>query len=167
MTHPDPLAARAAAPAEAVVLRPALVADGPAISALIQPFAERDLMLPRPLPALYEAIRDFTVLSAGGEVVGCVALHVFDASLGELKSLAVRADWQGQGWSAKMVRRTLDEAVELGLRQVFALVLKVGLFERLGFRVVDKSVLPQKVWGECIFCPKFHRCDETAVLWEP
>ncbi len=148
------------------VLRKATVTDAAAISALIRPFAERDLMLPRPLAALYEAIRDFLVAERDGRLVGCVALHVFDGDLGEIKSLAVADEAQGEGVGRRLVEAALAEGQALGLRRIFALVLKVGWFERLGFAVVAKDDLPQKVWGECIFCPKFHRCDETAVVWE-
>ncbi|MCC7492382.1 MAG: N-acetyltransferase [Fimbriimonadaceae bacterium] len=144
-------------------IRRATVADAAAISALIAPFAARDLMLPRALPALYEGIRDFQVAARGGRLAGCVALHVFDAELGEIKSLAVAATEQGSGLGSQLVRAALQEARALHLTRVFALVLRVGLFERLGFRVVEREQLPQKVWGECIFCPKFHRCDEVAV----
>ncbi|MBI2301181.1 MAG: N-acetyltransferase [Armatimonadetes bacterium] len=146
-----------------VVLRKASVADAEAIAALIQPYAARDLMLPRPLPQLYEGIRDFHVACTGERLSGCVALHVFDAALGEIKSLAVSPDAQHQGLGTQLVQRALAEARALGLSRVFALVLRDGLYTRLGFQVVERDALPQKVWGECIFCPKFHRCDEVAV----
>lgn len=38
------------------------------------------------------------------------------------------------------------------------------LFTRLGFEVVDKSILPQKIWADCVHCPKYPGCDETAVF---
>ena len=34
------------------------------------------------------------------------------------------------------------------------------------FSFVEKEVLPQKVWVDCVNCPKFPDCDETAVLLE-
>lgn len=147
-----------------VVVRPAVVADGPAISALIAPFAAADLMLPRPLPQLYEHLRDFQVAIRGERLVGCVALHLFDAELGEIKSLAVAPELHGAGLGSTLIERAVEQAAELGLRRVFALVLRPGPFARLGFGEVPRDELPQKVWGECIFCPKFHRCDEIAVL---
>ena len=150
--------------AQAQLVRQATVADAPRIAELIRPFAERDLMLPRPLPALYEQIRDFLVVDDGDQLAACVALHVFDADLAEIKSLAVADFAQGRGLGSALVERAMDEAAGLGVGQVFALVLRVGLFERLQFRVVAKEDLPQKVWGECIYCPKFHRCDEVAVV---
>ena len=33
-----------------------------------------------------------------------------------------------------------------------------------GFRLVDKSELPHKVWGDCIKCAKFPDCDENAMI---
>jgi amino-acid N-acetyltransferase len=35
---------------------------------------------------------------------------------------------------------------------------------RLGFHLVDRWSISPKVWQACIYCPKFHHCDEVAVL---
>jgi amino-acid N-acetyltransferase len=29
--------------------------------------------------------------------------------------------------------------------------------------VIEKSELPQKIWGDCIKCAKFPECDEIAL----
>jgi len=42
----------------------------------------------------------------------------------------------------------------------------VSFFTRLGFKVVDKSLLPHKIWADCLQCVKFPSCDEIAVLLE-
>ena len=146
-------------------VRRATVHDAVAVSTLIEPFAQRDLMLPRPVGALYEAIRDFHVVDDGERLIGCVALHVFDRDLAEVKSLAVAEGYQGRGLASLLILRCLDDARELRMQKVFALVLRDDLWRRLGFATVDKTELPQKVWGECIYCPKFHRCDEVAVVY--
>ena len=145
-------------------LRSATVADAAAISELIAPFAERDLMLPRPLPQLFEAIRDFSLLCDEHGLAACAALHVFDEELAEVKSLAVAGRVKGQGLASRLIAVCVDEARRLGVRKVFALVLRDELWRKQGFITVEKDNLPQKVWGECIFCPKFHRCDEVAVV---
>jgi amino-acid N-acetyltransferase len=147
-------------------VRKARVEDAGAIRELIAPFAARDLMLPRPLPLVYEHVRDFHVVTDAEGLLACVALHVFDGQLAEVKSLAVAPRAQGQGVASRLVRRCLDEALELGIARVFALVLRDDLWRRLGFATVDKDCLPQKVWGECIFCAKYHRCDEVAVVYD-
>ena len=35
--------------------------------------------------------------------------------------------------------------------------------KRLGFEVVDRWSISPKLWQDCIYCPKFHHCDEVAV----
>ena len=44
--------------------------------------------------------------------------------------------------------------------------LKINIpdfFIKLGFKIVDKGTLPQKIWKDCFDCPKFPDCGETAV----
>ncbi|WP_298030376.1 hypothetical protein [uncultured Desulfovibrio sp.] len=41
-----------------------------------------------------------------------------------------------------------------------------AFFTHLGFRVVDKNVLPQKIWADCVRCAEYPDCDKTAVFLE-
>ncbi len=149
------------------VVRRARVSDATEIQRLITVFAERDEMLHRSLGEIYENIRDFYVAEdEDGRVVACGGLHVCWSHLAEIKSLAVDEAHQGRGYGKRIVQACLQEARELGLRQVFALTYKPGFFTRLGFRVVDKATLPHKVWNECIRCPKFPGCGEIAVVFD-
>ncbi|NPB07397.1 MAG: N-acetyltransferase [Aquificae bacterium] len=149
------------------MLRKARVKDATEIHSLLSEYASRGLLLPRSLNSIYENIRDFWVYEKEGRVVGCVALHVMWEDLGEIRSLAVREEFQGEGIGGELVRACILEAWELGLRRVFSLTYVKDFFTRnFGFRVIDKSVLPHKVWGECINCVKFPNCDEEAVLLE-
>ena len=34
----------------------------------------------------------------------------------------------------------------------------------MGFRELPKDELPHKIWADCINCPKFPDCDETALV---
>jgi hypothetical protein len=36
-----------------------------------------------------------------------------------------------------------------------------------GFKVISKESLPQKVWKECVNCPKFPNCEEIAMIYSP
>ncbi len=147
--------------------RRARIGDAGDIQRLITAFANRDEMLHRSLGEVYENIRDFYVAEdPDGRIVGCGALHVCWSHLAEVKSLAVDEACQGQGYGKHLVLACLEEARELGLKTVFALTYKPGFFERIGFRVVDKSTLPHKVWNECIRCPKFVGCTEIAVVYD-
>jgi len=147
-----------------VRLRRARAADVQAMHRLINHFAKRDEMLPRSLNELYESLRDFYVLEGGEEVVGCCALHVTWSDLAEVKVLAVREDHRGHSLGQQLVAACLEDARVLGLSRVFLLTYIPRYFERFGFREVDKAELPQKVWSECIRCPKFPDCGEVSMI---
>jgi len=147
-----------------IAFRPAKVADGQAIYELINTYAQRGMMLPRSRSAVYQNIRDFVVAEEEGQVVGCGALQITWADLGEVRSLVVADSRQGRGIGTAIVRALLEEARSLGLPQIFALTYQSGFFVRLGFHAVDKDALPQKIWADCIDCVKFPYCDEEALI---
>ncbi|MFB3880229.1 MAG: N-acetyltransferase [Armatimonadota bacterium] len=145
-------------------LRRARVPDVEAMQRLINSFADRDEMLPRSLNELYENVRDFFVLENEEGLAGCCALHVNWGDLAEIKCLAVKQGERGKGFGRKLVEACLEDAREIGLSRVFALTYIPDYFERLGFRRVEKAELPQKVWSECIRCPKFPDCGEISMI---
>jgi amino-acid N-acetyltransferase len=145
-------------------LRRARTADVPTLHKLINHFASGDAMLPRSLNELYENVRDYFVMENEGEVVGCCALHVTWGDLGEVKGLAVREDHQGKGLADRLDEACLEDARQLGLPRLFVLTYIPDYFQRFGFRRVEKAELPQKVWSECIRCPKFPDCGEVSMV---
>jgi len=145
-------------------IRPAKLQDVPAIRELINTYAELGLMLFRSLAELYENLRDFLVCEEAGQVVGCCALQIYWADLGEIKSLAVREDRRGRGIGSALVGAALAQAEDLGLPRVFVLTYEVRFFERLGFARVDRHDLPMKVWSDCVRCPRQGQCDERALV---
>ncbi|UCC68292.1 MAG: N-acetyltransferase [Armatimonadota bacterium] len=145
-------------------LRRARAADIQAIHRLINHFADQDEMLPRSLSELYENLRDYYVAEDSHEVVACGALHVTWGDLAEIKGVAVREDHRGRGLGQQLVEACLEDARALGLPRVFLLTYIPRYFERFGFREVEKSELPQKVWAECIRCPKFPDCGEISMI---
>jgi len=147
-----------------ITIRPAGVADGQAIYELVNIYGRQGLMLPVSQSSVYQAIRDFVVAEEGGEVLGCGALQIAWGDMGEIRSLAVADGRQGQGIGRGIVRRLLEEARHLGLRQVFALTYQLPFFLRMGFQPTEKEALPQKIWADCVNCVKFPNCDEEAVM---
>lgn len=147
-----------------VLVRKAIIADVPEMTAIINGYAAQGIMLPRSQHQVYQAIRDFAVAVDGdGQVVGCGALHIVWADLCEVRSLAVREEWRGRGVGRRIVERLLGEARELGVPRVFALTYQEGFFGGLGFEVVPHETLPHKIWGDCLNCPKYPNCDEIAM----
>ncbi len=145
------------------VLRKAVSSDVESIQFLINEYAKRGFMLPRSLNSIFEHLRDFWVCEEDGKVVGVCALTVAWDNLAEIRSLAVRGGWTGKGIGTGLVKKCLEEAKELGIERVFTLTYQVDFFRKLGFRIIDKEQLPQKIWRDCINCVKFPNCDETAM----
>ena len=149
-------------------LRKAKVSDVKRIHSLLMESSKQGLLLPRSFTELYSHLRDYFVVSEkeSGEVLGCCALSITWEELAEIRSLMVHPSIRGRRWGSKLVEACLSEAVTLGLYRVFVLTYQVDFFTKAGFEVVSKDILPQKVWADCLRCPKFPECDETAMLIE-
>ncbi len=147
-------------------IRKALVSDVKQVQRLVNEFAKKEEMLPRSLNDLYENIRDLFVYEDKGQVSGACALHILWDDLAEIRSLAVSKELQGRGIGKQLLKTCLKEAKQLGIKRVFALTYQPEFFRKIGFKKIDKSKLPQKIWGDCLRCPKFPECDEDAVIRE-
>jgi amino-acid N-acetyltransferase len=145
-------------------VRKAVMHDIPHILGLINGYAAKGIMLPRTEFELSEAIRDFTVVYRGDEFLGCGALHFYTPTIGEIRSLAVHEHAKTHGVGRKVVEALVSEAVEYELDAVFAFTYVANFFNKVGFHVVERGVLPLKAWKDCLRCPKFQACDEIAVL---
>ncbi len=146
------------------MIRKAAVDDVRDIQELINFYAKLDSMLPRSLNELYENIRDFFVYEEDGKISGCVALHVAWEDLAEVKSLAVDRSKERQNIGSMLVNAAFEDAKRLKVRRVFALTYVPDFFQKFGFRKIEHSELPHKIWSECIRCVKFPDCQETAMV---
>ena len=97
-----------------------------------------------------------------GEILGVGGLHIVWEELAEVRTLAVSKKALRRHIGANIVKHLLEEGKTLGVRRVFTLTSQDKFFASLGFEVATKDNLPQKVWKECIDCPKFPHCDEIA-----
>jgi len=148
------------------LIRKANVTDVKKIQKLINYYAKRDKMLPRSLNELYENIRDFVVYAEGNKIDGCCALHVDWEDLAEIKCLAIAKGKSGKGIGSKLLGHCMKEAKAIKVKKVFALTYVPEFFEKAGFKMVDKSELPHKIWSECIKCIYFPGCKEIAMMKE-
>jgi len=147
-------------------IRKAKITDIKQIHKFVNEFARKEEMLPRSLNDLYENMRDMYIYEDRGKMKGVCALHILWEDLAEVRSLAVNKDSQGRGVGRSLLNVCLKEAKQLGIKRVFALTYQPDFFRKAGFKDVDKTKLPQKIWGECLRCPKFPECDEDAVIME-
>jgi len=141
----------------------ASVEDVEEIKSLIDVHARENKMLARSLSYLYDNIRDYFVVREGGRIIGCCALHVTWKDLAEVKSLAVHPKHQKRGVGKALLKAAANEAKALGIPRLFTLTLEPDFFVKHGFRKIPRESLPMKIWGECIGCPKYPECDETAL----
>ncbi len=147
-----------------MILRRANIKDAKDIYNLISSFSAKGLLLQRTLSNIYDNIRDFNIIEITGDVVGIAAMHVCWEDFGEIRSICVKEEYSYKGYGKKLVEASIKDALEVKLSKLFVLTYQIEFFEKLGFFIVNKKVLPQKIWGECINCPKFPNCDETAMM---
>jgi amino-acid N-acetyltransferase len=149
---------------EKKMIRKAQISDVKEIQKLLMKYASQGDMLSRSLSELYESLRDFYVITDDGTLMGTAALHIVWDDLAEVRSVAVAEEAGRTGIGSQLVQACIDEARQIGLKRIFCLTYKPDFFAKFGFRLVDKSELPHKVWGDCIKCVKFPDCDENAMI---
>ena len=146
------------------MIRKGQIEDAPAIQNLICLYSEDGKMLFRPLEDIEQNIESFRVYEKSGEVVGIVNLKFGWDKLVEVRSLGVDPRFHRQGIATEIVRNAIEQALlKLDCDTVFVLTYAISLFEKLGFQIIDKINLPQKVWNDCKQCLHQGNCDETAM----
>lgn len=147
-----------------MLFRKAKMSDVENIYNLINLYADKGLMLHRTLPNLYQKIREFTIIEKNGVIIGVGSLHILWKDLAEICSLAIHPEHTNNGLGMGMVNKLIGESKELEIERVFTLTYQPEFFQKCGFTSIEKEELPQKVWMECINCPKFPNCDEMALI---
>ena len=145
-------------------IRPAENTDIHTIVRMIAHYASQGLMLPRSHGALTEALPHYLVADLNGEVVGCGGLEPYSTDVAEIYGLATAPDNSPRGTGSAIVQALIDKARTKNISHVFALTLAPGFFQKMGFKTVEHSDLPMKVWKDCVACPKYGNCDEIAMV---
>ena len=114
---------------------PARAVDLPSVQALIDRVA-------LPYPDLVDHLAELIVMRDGGQVVGCVALEVYDDA-GLLRSLAVVPERRGEGLGWMLADAALARARERGCRAVFLTTQHAADFfaEKFGFAPCDHGAI--------------------------
>lgn len=147
-----------------IIYRNAILPDVESIHRLVYDYAQDGLMLARSRNQLYETIRDMIVAEEDGHIVGVGGLHVVWDAIAEIRTLAVAKSATRKHIGSEIVLRLIADGKKLGIETFFTLTYQPEFFSSLSFREVTKDKLPQKIWKECIDCPKFPNCDEIAMI---
>ena len=155
-----------------IKIRSAKAGDVHGMSALINHYAAKNVMLARGPQYLFQHLQDYIVattrIAANGQecVVGCAALNILWGDLGEVRSLAVHSSCHHKGLGKEIVANLIERSRRLDIPRVFCFTLVDDFFRSCGFTVYSRDLLPPIVWAECSKCPKFYHCDEISMIYE-
>ncbi|WBM79291.1 amino-acid N-acetyltransferase [Cryobacterium breve] len=132
-------------------VRRARTSDVPRIQTLVAPLVQERILLGKESVVFYEAVQEFRVVEdTHGELIGVGALHVMWEDLGEVRTLAVTADWLGRGVGHALLARLEADARELGLSRLFCLTFEVPFFTRHGFSDMGSETVDPLVYAELV-----------------
>jgi amino-acid N-acetyltransferase len=145
--------------------RNARLPDVERIHEIIEMYSHDATLLPRTIAELCENVRDFVVAVDGaGEIFGCGALHLYGQHLAEVRSIAVDPTLQGRGAGRLLMDALLAEAERHQVSCVCLFTRIPGFFAHMGFAVASRELLPDKIYKDCLSCPRLHACDEIAMF---
>jgi amino-acid N-acetyltransferase len=148
--------------------RQAKLQDAVNIFELVNSLSGDGTLLRRSYAEICENVRDFFVVeSEGGVFLGCGALHLYGPHLAEVRSIVVKAEAKGQGAGGRLLRALLQEAEGQGVVSVCLFTRIPEFFFHFGFRIADRTTLPDKIYKDCQACPRLYACDEVAMVRGP
>lgn len=146
------------------LVRKACEEDIPSIQVLLNHYAAMGDLLLRSKSDILDNIDHFRVIKQDNKVIACGSLEHFTEELAEVRSLMVASNIKGGGLGRKIVNNLIQTAKQRNVKRLMALTYVPEFFHKLGFITVNKDIFPEKIWGICVNCYKFHNCDEIAVL---
>lgn len=144
--------------------RNAVLPDAEQIHRLISTHFETGTLLPRSFPEICENVRDFVIAEQSGRLIGCGALHLYGLHLAEVRSITVDPVYRNRGTGLLLLRRLLKEAAKHKVSSVCLFTRIPEFFARLGFSIVRREDIPDKLYKDCCVCPKLNSCDEVAMI---
>jgi amino-acid N-acetyltransferase len=144
--------------------RNARLPDAQQIHHLIASYSVDGTLLPRTLAEICENVRDFVVLEDDAGIIGCGALHLYGLHLAEIRSITVEPSRQRQGGGGRLVKALLTEAKKHQVSCICLFTRAPDFFASLGFEMAQREDLPDKIYKDCCVCPRFHHCDEVAMV---
>lgn len=127
------------------LIRPLREEDIPELLGMIGRSVRRTKLVERTYEDIQSKIGDFHVLAIDDNVVGCVALHEYQAeACAEVACLYVKQAHERRGYGIELVRHAESVAKSRGIPRVFALSNRASDFfiNRLGYSQATLEVLP-------------------------
>jgi amino-acid N-acetyltransferase len=147
-----------------VTLRAAGPSDARALHSLISGNLDEGRLLPRHLDELIVHASRFVVAVRRRKIVGCAELAPHGAQLAELRSLAVDGSVRGQRVGTRLVEEIRGQARRAGYERLSVLTHVPEYFINFGFSIVPHLWVQEKVFSDCVNCPKFRACGQVAMV---
>jgi amino-acid N-acetyltransferase len=146
--------------------------DAKDIYDLVNSLSGDGTLLRRSYAEICENVRDFTVAiratpEGESEFLGCGALHLYGPHLAEVRSIVIKPEFRGLGAGDEILEALIAEAEEHKVMSVCLFTRIPDYFVHNGFRVADRSALPDKIYKDCQTCPRLYACDEVAMVRGP
>lgn len=118
-----------------------------------------------PIEGVAEHLNDFFIIREAnriaGNILGCVGLEIYGGSA-LLRSVAVRPEYQGEGYGKDLTDRAIQYARKKGVKALFLLTdTAENYFTRAGFVKVERDEVPPEVKQSVEFtslCPLSSAC---------
>lgn len=147
-----------------ITLRTCETSEAPKLHALISAHLAEGHLLPRSLPELVAHAPRFVVAVRGRTIVGCAELAPLSPQVAEVRSLAVDASVRHLGVGTRLVEELRSRAVKEGFDRLCAFTHAPGYFIPMGFSIVPHLWIAEKVFADCVRCPRFRRCGQYAMV---
>lgn len=143
-----------------VSLRAAHARDLSAVAQLVAAAVAAGQILPMTEAGLAARLRDLTVATHAGQLVGLVSAQLASATRGEL-GLLIAAD---AGLRALLIEAAVDQLASLGAAEVYCFTSQPAPLIAAGFGAVPRAEVPEKALGACLRCSAAPRCRKVALL---
>jgi amino-acid N-acetyltransferase len=146
------------------LLRTAETSDARHIHALITANLVEGHLLPRTLDEITVHASRFVVATRGRKIVGCAELAPLSPQVAEVRSLAVAQAARHLGIGTTLVEELRVRARREGYDKLSAFTHAPGYFIQMGFSIVPHLWIPEKIFTDCVKCPKFRQCGQYAMV---
>lgn len=132
---------------------------------IIQEYSSKGIILGREKEDILDSIHTFRVAKINNSIAGIISYYDYDQNLKEIRSLIVKKSLQNSGIGAQLVT-LLVEYLQNSFNNVriFVLTYLPAFFEKQGFEIIEKDLLPEKIWKDCQNCKSKDNCQEIALI---
>lgn len=121
-------------------------------------------LLPRTLEEITAHADRFVVAMRGRRLTGCAEVAPLSDHVAEIRSLAVDGSTRGRGVGTMLVHEVRRLAHREGFDTLCAFTHAPAYFSQRGFSIVPHLWLPEKIFTDCVGCPRFRRCGQYAMV---